>query len=199
MEQFAKPVGEPIMQHGPFVMNTKEEIYQAVRDFQERRLAVYDCGVLVARISGSRKPGRVLFDPLRRRCFRSQSAPFCTLDFIPVVLDIPHLLHHACSVCIILVQELNPDILVAFELRAPGNASLSLERGTQERDAYLHNITRRKLAAATKGESARAQIQGVVFGVLGLAARFNLDLNVRGVAIESSHLSCTQKVGVHVL
>jgi redox-sensitive bicupin YhaK (pirin superfamily) len=33
-----KPLGEPIMQHGPFVMNTKEEIYQAVRDFQEGRL-----------------------------------------------------------------------------------------------------------------------------------------------------------------
>jgi quercetin 2,3-dioxygenase len=33
-----KPLGEPIMQHGPFVMNTREEIYQAVRDFQEGRL-----------------------------------------------------------------------------------------------------------------------------------------------------------------
>jgi redox-sensitive bicupin YhaK (pirin superfamily) len=30
-----KPLGEPIVQHGPFVMNTKEEIYQAVKDFQE--------------------------------------------------------------------------------------------------------------------------------------------------------------------
>ncbi len=38
MEQSAQPVGEPIMQHGPFVMNTEEEIYQAVRDFQEGRL-----------------------------------------------------------------------------------------------------------------------------------------------------------------
>lgn len=38
MEQPAKPLGEPFMQHGPFVMNTKEEIYQAVRDFQEGRL-----------------------------------------------------------------------------------------------------------------------------------------------------------------
>jgi redox-sensitive bicupin YhaK (pirin superfamily) len=35
-----KPLGEPIMQHGPFVMNTKEEIYQAVRDYQEGRLGV---------------------------------------------------------------------------------------------------------------------------------------------------------------
>lgn len=29
-----KPLGEPIVQHGPFVMNTKQEIMQAIRDFQ---------------------------------------------------------------------------------------------------------------------------------------------------------------------
>lgn len=29
-----KPLGEPIVQYGPFVMNTKEEIYQAMRDYQ---------------------------------------------------------------------------------------------------------------------------------------------------------------------
>jgi redox-sensitive bicupin YhaK (pirin superfamily) len=34
-----KPLGEAIVQHGPFVMNTKEEIYQAVKDYQEGRLA----------------------------------------------------------------------------------------------------------------------------------------------------------------
>ncbi|MGA7749674.1 MAG: pirin family protein [Gallionella sp.] len=33
-----KPLRESIMQHGPFVMNTKEEIYQAIRDYQEGRL-----------------------------------------------------------------------------------------------------------------------------------------------------------------
>jgi redox-sensitive bicupin YhaK (pirin superfamily) len=33
-----KPLGEPIVQHGPFVMNTKEEIYQAIKDYQEGRL-----------------------------------------------------------------------------------------------------------------------------------------------------------------
>jgi quercetin 2,3-dioxygenase len=33
-----KPLGEPIVQHGPFVMNTKEEIYQAIKDLQEGRL-----------------------------------------------------------------------------------------------------------------------------------------------------------------
>ena len=30
-----QPLGEPIVQHGPFVMNTQEEIYQAVRDFHD--------------------------------------------------------------------------------------------------------------------------------------------------------------------
>jgi len=33
-----KPLGEPIVQHGPFVMNTKEEIFQAIKDFQKGRL-----------------------------------------------------------------------------------------------------------------------------------------------------------------
>ena len=33
------PLGEAIVQHGPFVMNTREEIFQAIKDFNEGHLA----------------------------------------------------------------------------------------------------------------------------------------------------------------
>jgi redox-sensitive bicupin YhaK (pirin superfamily) len=34
-----KPLGEPIVQYGPFVMNTRAEIEQAIRDYQSGKLA----------------------------------------------------------------------------------------------------------------------------------------------------------------
>jgi hypothetical protein len=35
----AKPLREPVVQYGPFVMNTREEIEQAIRDYQSGALA----------------------------------------------------------------------------------------------------------------------------------------------------------------
>ncbi len=34
-----QPLGEPIAQHGPFVMNTQDQIKQAIADYQAGRLA----------------------------------------------------------------------------------------------------------------------------------------------------------------
>jgi redox-sensitive bicupin YhaK (pirin superfamily) len=36
------PLGEPVVAHGPFVMNTRDEIVQAVRDFQDGRMGRLD-------------------------------------------------------------------------------------------------------------------------------------------------------------
>ena len=33
-------LGEPVVQHGPFVMNTREEINQAITDYQQGRMGV---------------------------------------------------------------------------------------------------------------------------------------------------------------
>ncbi|HJW24144.1 MAG TPA: pirin family protein [Rhodocyclaceae bacterium] len=35
----ARPLGEPVVQYGPFVMNSREEIEQAIQDYQSGRLA----------------------------------------------------------------------------------------------------------------------------------------------------------------
>jgi hypothetical protein len=32
-----RPIGEPVVQHGPFVMNKREEIQRAIQDYQRTR------------------------------------------------------------------------------------------------------------------------------------------------------------------
>ncbi|MDV3444024.1 pirin-like C-terminal cupin domain-containing protein, partial [Pseudomonas otitidis] len=41
-----RPLGERIVQYGPFVMNSREEIEQALRDYRDGRLAGY-CNELI--------------------------------------------------------------------------------------------------------------------------------------------------------
>jgi redox-sensitive bicupin YhaK (pirin superfamily) len=33
-----RPIGEPVVQYGPFVMTTREEIEQAIADYRDGRL-----------------------------------------------------------------------------------------------------------------------------------------------------------------
>jgi quercetin 2,3-dioxygenase len=37
----AKPFNEPVVSHGPFVMNTEEEIHEAFRDYQQGKMGVW--------------------------------------------------------------------------------------------------------------------------------------------------------------
>jgi redox-sensitive bicupin YhaK (pirin superfamily) len=43
------PIREPIVQWGPFVMNTREEIVQAIEDYQAGRMGTIPASVLAAR------------------------------------------------------------------------------------------------------------------------------------------------------
>ena len=55
-----KPLQEPIVQHGPFVMNDEQEIYQAISDYRQGRLGVCVAGAPVSAVCCKGEWGAVL-------------------------------------------------------------------------------------------------------------------------------------------
>jgi hypothetical protein len=48
-----EPIGEPMVQYGPFVMNTRDELEQAVRDYHSGRLGVIPADAIMPHVPGT--------------------------------------------------------------------------------------------------------------------------------------------------
>jgi redox-sensitive bicupin YhaK (pirin superfamily) len=45
-----EPIGEPMVQYGPFVMNTRDELEQAVHDYQRGRLGIIPADAIMPHV-----------------------------------------------------------------------------------------------------------------------------------------------------
>ncbi len=52
-----RPIGEPVEHYGPFVMNTRAEIVQALEDYQKGRLGVIPPGALMPHVARASREG----------------------------------------------------------------------------------------------------------------------------------------------
>lgn len=51
-----EPIGEPMVQYGPFVMNTREQLAQAMQDYQQGRLGVIPPDAIMPHVPRGREP-----------------------------------------------------------------------------------------------------------------------------------------------
>ena len=81
-----KPIGEPVAQHGPFVMNTEEEIREAINDYGKTQFGGWPWGE--KEVVHSKEKGRfALHSNGKRRLDRYKFTPLPSIQYIPQTPD----------------------------------------------------------------------------------------------------------------